>query len=139
MPSLSDGVAIAGAERDAVDGPAIGAGKRAQAWPATADITVMNAIASIALSGMQFAQQRLQVSAHNVANIATEGFAPQRVVGSARAGGGVDSALQTAAAGGTNLVEEIVEQVTASYAFRANVVSLQRADRLLGTLLDVHA
>lgn len=99
----------------------------------------MNTIASIALSGLQHAQQRLQASAHNIANIATEDFAPQRAVGSARADGGVDTRLQTGEASGVDLVSEIVEQVAASYAFRANVVSLQRADRLLGTLLDVRA
>lgn len=99
----------------------------------------MNAIASIALSGLQHAQQRLQVSAHNIANLATEGFAPQRVVGTARPGGGVESQLQTGEASGTDLVTEVVEQFAASYAYRANLVTLQRADSLLGTLLDVRA
>jgi len=99
----------------------------------------MNAIASIALSGLQHAQQRLQASAHNIANLATEGFSPQRAVGSARPGGGVETRLVTGEAGGTDLVTEVVEQLSASYAYRANIVTLQRADSLLGTLLDVRA
>jgi flagellar basal-body rod protein FlgC len=38
----------------------------------------MSAIASIAQSGLQAAQQRLNASAHNVANQQTEGFAASR-------------------------------------------------------------
>ena len=40
----------------------------------------MASISSIALSGMNAAQTQLQASAHNVANLSTEGFKRQEVV-----------------------------------------------------------
>lgn len=99
----------------------------------------MNSIASIAMSGMQVAQQRLHASAHNIANLGTEGFAPQRVESLARADGGAAGVLRTDPVGSGDLVADAVEQVSASYAFRASAITLQRADSLLGTLLDARA
>ncbi|TAF86451.1 MAG: hypothetical protein EAZ54_01605, partial [Curvibacter sp.] len=49
----------------------------------------MNSISSIALSGLNAAQTSLNASAHNVANLATEGFKRQETVQSAQSGGGV--------------------------------------------------
>ena len=40
----------------------------------------MNSISSIALSGLNAAQTSLNASAHNVANLATEGFKRQETV-----------------------------------------------------------
>lgn len=96
----------------------------------------MDPISSIALSGLHAARQRLQVSAHNVANLGTEGFHAQRVVSHSEAGAGVGTRVVTAAEPGVDLLTEAVEQLSAVYAFRANLISLQRADSLLGTLLD---
>jgi len=49
----------------------------------------MNSISSIALSGLNAAQTSLNASAHNVANLATEGFKRQETVQTAQSGGGV--------------------------------------------------
>lgn len=98
----------------------------------------MNPIAAIAGSGLATAQLRLSTAAHNLANLGTEGFSRVQVQASARADGGVEGQVVEAAAGG-GLVEDIVELKLASYAFRANLLSLQREDQLLGRLLDTRA
>ncbi len=54
----------------------------------------MNFTASIALSGMQTAQTQLRASAHNVANLATDGFSRQEVRQTPQSGGGVATAYQ---------------------------------------------
>jgi flagellar hook-associated protein FlgK len=97
----------------------------------------MNAIASIALSGLASATLRMSTAAHNLANLGTEGATRQAVQQAARPDGGVDASVVTTAGGG--LVEDIVELKLASYAFRANLLSLQRADAMLGRLLDQRA
>ncbi len=56
----------------------------------------MNSISSIALSGLNAAQTSLNASAHNVANLATEGFKRQETVQTAQSGGGVTTSVREA-------------------------------------------
>ena len=96
----------------------------------------MSAIASIAQSGMHVAQQRLDASAHNVANQQTAGFRRQQVQQQALAAGGVQGQSTRAVEAGVAPVEEAVEQINASYAYLANLQVLRTNDRMQGTLLD---
>ena len=70
----------------------------------------MASLSSIGNSGLQAAQLRLDASAHNVANLNTPGFRRQ-----------------------------VVEQMAATYAFKANVQVLKTNDRMMGALLDTKA
>ena len=100
----------------------------------------MAPISSIASSGMQAAQQRLQASAHNVANVQTEGYTRLEVVQQSRSGvGGVDAATRRAESVGVSLESEMVDQLSARNAFVANASVFRTADRVAGALLDVHA
>jgi flagellar hook protein FlgE len=99
----------------------------------------MNAIASIALSGMNTAQLRLGSSAHNIANALTPGFRRQLVVQQALPEGGVQADVTQAAIEGAALADDLVAQMSASYAFVANLKAIQTQDRLMGSLLDIRA
>ncbi len=99
----------------------------------------MNSIASIALSGMNAASLSLNSAAHNIANLQTPGFRRQLTVQQAQPEGGVSVTLGRAAEAGDALAEDIVGQKVASYAFKANLLTLQTQDRMLGSLLDLKA
>lgn len=120
----------------------------------------MDLSAASALSGLQAAQKRFEVSASNVVNSRTEGYLPQRVqtVASAQGGtravtvpvkpasvpvfdfdeaadenGGVEERPNVALEG------EIVEQKLARRAFEANLRLIETADEMSRTLLDTVA
>ena len=100
----------------------------------------MSSLLSIASSGPQAAQLRLNASAHNVANLNTPGFKDQTVQQQAvPPTGGVQARTAQAARPGVALEAEAVEQITASYAFKANALVLRTADDMAGTLLDTLA
>lgn len=100
----------------------------------------MTSIASVALSGLQLAQQRLSVSANNIANAGTEGYRRQVVEAQSQPGGGVVGVVQRAEAPDSGLfVEDVVEQLQARQAFAANLLSLRSEDEMLGRLLDTRA
>ena len=104
-----------------------------------AKIALMTSISSIASSGLQAAQLRSGVSAHNVANLQTPQFQRQSVSQEARSGGGVNASVQNTGQVGTRLEEDMVAQMSATYSFKANLQTLRTADQMLGTLLDVRA
>jgi flagellar hook-associated protein FlgK len=99
----------------------------------------MNAIANIALSGMNDAQLRLGGSAHNIANALTPGFHRQLVVQQSVVDGGVSTSVTRSTLEGSALAEDLVAQMSAGYQFIANLRVIQTQDRLLGTLLDEKA
>lgn len=99
----------------------------------------MNALASIALSGMNAAQLRLGGSAHNIANALTPGFRRQVVVQQSVAEGGVSANVTRSPSAGAALAEDLVGQMSAGYQFVANLRVIQTQDRLLGALLDEEA
>jgi flagellar hook-associated protein FlgK len=99
----------------------------------------MNALASIALSGINAAQLRLGASAHNIANAQTPGFRRQLVTQQAVPEGGVSAGLVRAPVEGEALAEDLVAQMSAGYQFVANLRVLQTQHKLLGTLLDERA
>ncbi|MED5618512.1 flagellar basal body rod C-terminal domain-containing protein [Ideonella sp. BN130291] len=99
----------------------------------------MNSIANIGLSGMNAAMRQLGASAHNIANAQTPGFRRQQVLQQTLADGGVRVSVAQAAEPGEHLAEDMVQQMSASYAFKANLRVVQTQDQVLGSLLDVRA
>lgn len=101
----------------------------------------MASLSSIGSSGLQAAQLRLDASANNVANANTSGYrrlsvAQQAVADSA----GVRASVERDAnERGVALEQEAVEQMSATYAFKANLQTLKTQDQMLGSLLDVKA
>ncbi|MSS72898.1 MAG: hypothetical protein EXS64_15610 [Candidatus Latescibacteria bacterium] len=108
-------------------------------------------------SGLQAGQRRLDVSAHNVANVNTDGFQKQVATAQERPSGGVDvqvdnvevseeaqRALEEAKTeglvsqpeNGVSVVDETVNQIAAKTAFQANAKVLKAQDKTVGTLLD---
>lgn len=102
----------------------------------------MISVHATALSGLNTAQKRLEVSAHNVAQAATP--APRRLVlqPNTRPDGGVSAEVRVAgetSAGHADLATDLVEQRLALYSFEANLRSVRTADAMLGALIDVKA
>lgn len=100
----------------------------------------MTSLSSISISGLQAAQLRLDSAAHNVANTNTRGFNRQTVtqVDEPKLGGtrvSVGKSKQE----GVELEREAVDQISATYAFKANVKTLKTQDEMLGSLLDTRA
>ncbi|WP_088280826.1 flagellar basal body protein [Ideonella sp. A 288] len=99
----------------------------------------MNATASIALSGLSAAQHQMQSSAHNVANLATDGFRRQQVVQSAAPGGGVTTSLAQADITGPSLETDMVGLLQGKNAFLANLAVFRASDATTGALLKAVA
>ena len=100
----------------------------------------MSSAFAIASSGLQAAQLRLDSSAHNVANMNTPGFHRHAVAQQAAPHlGAVQAPTTRMPAPGVALEQDVVEQMAASYAFKANVLVLRTAKEMTGSLLDVRA
>lgn len=107
-----------------------------------------------ALSGITAFAKQIEVSAHNVANVNTDGFKKSRVDLVELEGGGVlpvvqkdDSAgpavLKDTGNGQTQVAlsnvelgEEAVNQMIAQRAFQASLQTLKTTDDMLGNILD---
>lgn len=103
----------------------------------------------------------MQVSAHNVANVSTDNFTPQRALyatGPAGRGVELDAVLPAArdlAAGvgntegikeptlmlpsGTDVAREIAHMIETRNAFEANAIAIRAADELTGIISDIIA
>ena len=99
----------------------------------------MNAISSIALSGLHAAQTRMSSSAHNIANAVTPGFRRQVVAQQTVPNGGVAATIERAPSEGDALAEDLVALKLAQHLFTANLKVLRTQDQMLGTLLDATA
>lgn len=96
----------------------------------------MSSISSIAQSGMQAAQQRLDTSAHNVANQNTTDFRRHEVQQQERAVQAGVEARSERSQQPVEVAKEMVEQVSASHTYMANLQAMRADDRMRGTLLD---
>lgn len=94
---------------------------------------------SIAMSGLQVAQQRLNAAAHNTANQQTEGFRRHDVQAQAEPQGGVTAQTRRADAPGADPVADVVAQKSAGYAYDANLKVLKTEQKMQGSLLDEQA
>lgn len=102
-------------------------------------MNIASSTSSIAFSGMQAAQTRLQASAHNIANSETEGFRPLQVEQNAQSGGGVSTQVERSGQPGAGLVGDVVAQLQAKNAFLANLSVFKTNDAMLGTLVNAQA
>ena len=107
-----------------------------------------------ALSGLTAFGKQLEVSAHNVANVNTDGFKGSRTDFVEEQSGGVLPVVQKDNSAGpavlkdtdqgprqielsnVDLREEAVSQIIAQRGFEANLRTLKTADALLGSILD---
>ncbi|SER53537.1 flagellar basal body protein [Giesbergeria anulus] len=100
----------------------------------------MASISSIGSSGMQAAQMRLDASAHNVANANTPNYRRTAVEQEAAPdNGGTRARMERQSNEKVALEKEAVEQISATYSFAANLLSVKTEGRLMGTLLDERA
>ena len=96
----------------------------------------MNNLPSIALSGMNAAQNQMSNAANNIANANTEGFRRREVRQQALAEGGTRTTVDIAAGPGASLATDLVGLLQGKNAFLANLSVFRTHDRMLGTLLD---
>jgi flagellar hook-associated protein FlgK len=96
----------------------------------------MLSTSAIALSGMNAAQTGMQVSAHNIANLNTDGFRRQQMAQASAPGGGVSVSLSQAAESGSSLEADAVDLMQQKNSFLANLSVFRSSDRMLGSLLD---
>jgi flagellar hook-associated protein FlgK len=99
----------------------------------------MTSMTTIAASGMRAADVAMRASAHNLANLQTEGFRRERVVQAAQADGGVSAATSRSPSEGASLEQDLVLQLQARNAFLANVAVFRAGAGATGSLLDVMA
>lgn len=103
---------------------------------------------------MTFAQSSLRASAHNTANVETDGFTTERVLGTSAPGGGVRATIGQRQASGqdrtiaeslpgpqndVNLVRETVNRIAAVRSFEANAKVVRTQDQLSQSLVDLTA
>lgn len=97
-------------------------------------------VLGIALSGMQSASTRVTVSAHNVANLLTRDFRPQRAEQTAQASGGSSASVrQSARPEPVSLEREIVGQIEARTQYTASARVFAVGAEMRGQLLDILA
>ena len=100
---------------------------------------------SAGLSGLYANQQALDVEGHNVANLSTAGFTPQRAQFNEAnpAGSGVTLSVQgrdlAAAEGGVDLPASITNSLTYETGFEFAAKVIKMADERIGTLIDISA
>lgn len=101
----------------------------------------MSSLGSIASSGLGAAQLRLDASANNVANMNTANYRREVVAQQEAAdSAGVRATVQREQdEKGVALEQEAVEQMSATYAFKANLQTIKTQDEMMGSLLDVKA
>lgn len=98
----------------------------------------MNAALNIAVSGMRAASTNLAASAANLANL--ESVSSGQQVAPAPGGGLPVANLQgLMVAPEIDPAREVVNQMTASLAYRANIASFKTAEQMEKTLLDALA
>jgi len=93
-------------------------------------------VGSIALSGMNAAQLRLDVAANNVANADTAGYRRRVVQTAPQTDGGVTAQVAVSAQPGASLETDMVQQLQAKNAFLANLAVFKTSDAMAGALLD---
>lgn len=91
-----------------------------------------------ALSGLRLAENRKQAEAHNTANMVTEGFKEQEVLG-VESASGVVSHVRERGTPGHNPVKNAVDSVTTSILYRANMAVIREEDDRTRHTLDLLA
>jgi flagellar hook protein FlgE len=92
-------------------------------------MTTINPIAT-ALTGLNASVSRLNASAGSIANAQTSGYVPQGVAAPSLPAG-------VSASPNVDLATEMVNQLTALHAYRANLETIRTADDMQAELLKV--
>ncbi|MGX9719889.1 hypothetical protein [Stenotrophomonas acidaminiphila] len=99
----------------------------------------MNAISSIAASGMRVAVMGVRVAAHNIAVQPVQPVGPRQVLAVQTISGGGASAQVTTGEAAPDLAADLLSARTYEVAFAANAVVIRRNNAMLGTLFDAFA
>jgi flagellar basal-body rod protein FlgC len=95
---------------------------------------------SVALSGVAAAATRMRNSAHNIANLQTNGFHPHETVLEEQEGGGVKAVTRAdPQSEGTSLGKEFIEQQQAREQFEASLRVIEQAAQLTAAFLGMPA
>ncbi|MDR1830672.1 MAG: flagellar basal body protein [Candidatus Fibromonas sp.] len=94
------------------------------------------------VSALQASSLRMDISAHNVANVNTPGFAKSRPVQTSLNPGTEISAIQKTEAptpdlSATDLAEEVAQQIISEKDFAANAAVIKTQDKMLGELVNL--
>ncbi len=99
----------------------------------------MNITSTTALTGVQAASLRMESAAHNIANANTPNFQRQVVTMQTQESAGVLTTIGKAEEIGAALAADLVEQMDAAAAYRANLRMIQADQQTTGSLLDLKA
>jgi flagellar basal-body rod protein FlgC len=108
----------------------------------------------IALTALRAFDKKLDVNAHNIANVNTDKFKKSRVDLQEAAAGGVKATIEQVNIPGISLgtnektgeeressnvsmEEEFVDQMVTQYAFESNILIVKTADEMQKSLLDI--
>jgi flagellar hook protein FlgE len=96
------------------------------------------------VSSLQAHQSALNTTAHNVANVNSDGYIPSdtNIVEASNTSVTTSTASATdngSANSQTDLTKELTDQIVYERGFEANVSAIQTQDQLTGTLLDIKA
>lgn len=99
----------------------------------------MNAVSSIGRSGMTAALQQLDSASHNIANLETPKFRRETVSQRELPNGGVATTVRQTETVGNDLAQDVVQQISSTYSFKANLHTIRTEQDMMGTLLDLQA
>lgn len=99
----------------------------------------MNAVSSIARSGMTAAIQQLDSASHNIANTETPKFQRETVSQRELPNGGVATTIKRTESVGNDTAQDIVQQMSSTYSFKANLHTIRTEQDMMGTLLNLRA
>ncbi len=100
---------------------------------------MMSPLSTIALSGMQAARTRREVSAVNISNLGNEDYRRREAISMAQADGGVSTMVTVADRPGPALVDDVIGQLAAKNQFLANLAVFRASMHRSGSLLDIAA
>jgi flagellar basal body rod protein FlgB len=93
-------------------------------------------VTAIAASGVSAAQLRVQASAHNLANLSTDGFRRQLAVQATERPMGVRASIGQATEPGAAAAADLAALLQAKMDFMASLAVFRTGDRMAGSLLD---
>ena len=100
---------------------------------------------SSSLSGLRASSVRLDVAAHNIANVQTPDIRREVVLqqtvgtGQGQEQPGVIVSIGKSAEVGADLAKDLVDSMQASATYQANLRGLRTQNELMGSLLDIRA
>ena len=77
------------------------------------------------------------MSAHNIANLDTDGFRRDQPVQASVASGGVSSSVTRFPESGSSLETDVVGLLQAKYSFLANLSVFRTSEQMMESLMDV--